>query len=286
LTAGRARAAAIAAALLLGCGDANEPRPAPAPAAAPAGAPAARASEPPGVRIRRETDGRLRVRAHRASRFAVLQELARTASFAVSPGIGSPPPREIDLELAGAAPEDVLEAILDDVPHHLHYAPDRGEAVLVRVTIGGLPQALRAESPPTAEETPPTEEPAAREPGSAARGDRMRPRNEGDRLDGEPPELIDALSRAPDAATRVSAARALGDVEGGEEAFRAAHALVAALADRDPAVVAAAIDALAGIHDVIPDPAQVAAVRRLRDHADPAVRAAAAEFLAWTEDEP
>jgi hypothetical protein len=84
---------------------------------------------------------------------------------------------------------------------------------------------------------------------------------------------------------RATAAASLAEVEGGETAFRAGEALLAATADPDPGVAAAAIRALEDVHDVVPDPRFRARITALTDHADPRVRAAAASFLEWTEDE-
>ena len=279
----RARAAAaVALAVLLGCGESETSRTVARPDTAPKPASAA-ASEAPGVRIRRQPDGTLRVRAHRAARPDVLAELAQVAGFTVAAG-PTPPGGPIDLELARASAEDVLAAILADIPHHLEYAPARGGAKLVRVTIGAAP---RPAPPPSATVSSAERDSNAPDPRAESLDPRddETARDDGERLEGTPDELIAAVAGAPDPATRAAAARALGDIEGGEEAFRAAQALRTALADRDPQVLAAAITALEGLHDVIPDPAHVAAVRRLRDHADPRVRAAAASFLQWTEDD-
>jgi hypothetical protein len=279
----RGLAAALALAVLLGCGEREAEQAAP-PAATPAPAASAPvARELQGVRIRRQPDGRLRVRAHRAPRGDVLRELGKVAGFAVE---GIPPTGSVDLELESASAEDVLAAVLDAVAHDLEYAPARDEAELVRVVLGprrARPAAPAREAAPPAKL--PTEE-AEADPRSRSEAVRVQAgRDPGERLEGEPRELMASLASAADPGTRAAAARALGDLEGGEDAFLAAQALLRSLSDRDPQVLAASITALESLHDLIPDPRHLEAVRRLRDHADPEVRRAATAFLAWTDDE-
>jgi hypothetical protein len=278
VTRRRVRAAAFAVALLLGCGEDRAAAPAPAPQARPA----QRRSEPAGVRIRRQPDGRLRVRANRAPSAQVLEELARVEGFTVAQASRVAASRSPDLDLTNASAEDVLASVLREVPYHVEYGPAHGagDAEIVRLTVGRA----RARRP--------AENLRAEEPAPAARAEPERGKQrverarapEGERLEGEPGELTAALTGAPDPATRAAAARALGDIEGGEDAFRAARSLVGALSDHDPEVVAAAVDALESLHDLIPDPAHLVAVRKLRDHSDPRVRSAAEAFLEWNED--
>jgi HEAT repeat protein len=97
--------------------------------------------------------------------------------------------------------------------------------------------------------------------------------------------LRELLANDPDPEVRRSAAESLGEVDGGEVAFRAGDALLEATLDADPAVAAAAIRALEDVHDVVPDPRFRARVAALAGHPDPRVRAAAASFLEWTEDD-
>jgi hypothetical protein len=276
-------AVALALAVLLGCGDPEADRAEP-PAAAPApAAKRAAARETAGVRIRRQPDGRLRVRAHRTPRGQVLRELARVAGFAVE---GMAPSGSVDLELESASAEEVLAAALGAIEYDLAYAPARDEAELVRVSLGAARRRRAPAHEAKAPRATPPEEPA---PNPRSRSEAPRfsaERDDGERLEGEPRELMASLASAADPGTRAAAARALGDLEGGEDAFLAAQALLRSLSDRDPQVLAASITALEALHDLIPDPRHLEAVRRLRDHADPGVRSAAAAFLAWTDDEP
>lgn len=297
----RAAAPALAALLaLLACGG---PEPAETAKARESAPPAAAST--PGVRVSRGEGGRVRVLARAAPRREVLDELARTAGFAVSAEPGSLPAGDLDLDLEAASVEEALALVLADVPRHLHYEPARlgsGEAALRRVTVGRLPDpeptASAEAEPPAEERTPPSgRRPgdalpseherlaeieaarAARDPEARARAaSLMRPEEELD-------ALLAMLAQDPDAQVRASAASALGDAEGGETAFRAGEALLAALGDPDPAVAAAAIAALEDVHDLIPDPRYRARIAPLARHPDARVRAAAASFLEWTEDD-
>jgi hypothetical protein len=98
--------------------------------------------------------------------------------------------------------------------------------------------------------------------------------------------LIELLRVDPSPRVRARAAASLADVQLGEEAFAAADALLAALDDSDPAVVAAAVRALEDVHDVLPDPRIREAVAPLAASADPEVSEAVRSLLAWTEEEP
>lgn len=292
--------------LLIACGEPESAAPqAAAPARKLAHAAPARDAGAPRLRVARASDGSLRVEARQVPRFQVLQELARTAGFSVRAGSGRPPPRTLDLDLEGVSAEQALARILGDVPHHLDYEPDAaaGESVLRRVTVGLLPTAAAGEHPakrarfksPRSEERSEAQEPAPRSDEErraeieAKRGSRdaaeraraaalMRPEE-------QLADLAATLASDPDPGVRASAAGALGEVEGGEIAFQAADALLAATLDPDPEVAAAAIVGLESVHDVLPDPRFRARVAALAGHRDPRVRAAVASFLEWTDDD-
>jgi len=288
-------------AVLLGCGE-PEATPPPAPRAAARPTVSAIA---PRLEVSRAGDGSLRVVARRAPRFRVLQELARTAGFAVSTGVGRPPARDLDLDLRGASVEQALAQVLADVPHHLHYAPSTakgGEVALRRVTVGLLPaappaSARRAERLPDDEIEPPSRERRPDPPSEAERlAEIERKRGSRDpserrravelmRPEEELATLLEVLASDPDPSVRESAAESLAEVEGGESAFRAGEALLAATLDPHAGVAAAAIRALEDVHDVVPDPRFRARITALADHADPRVRSAASSFLEWTEDD-
>jgi HEAT repeat protein len=299
----------------LACGGPEERAPEAQPAAQRAKlrpAPAAREEKEGRVHVTRGSDGRFRVRARGASRFLVLQELARVAHFAIRPGAGSAPPLRLDLDLEGVSAEAALARILGDVPYHLDYGAGEagGEVALRLVTVGLIPARpeARAGAPP----------PLAGERGGKARtGLQGSPRTPEERALGEEdrlaeiaskrlsrfdderalaaslmraeeqlPELAAMLSGDASAEVRASAAAALGEAEGGESAFRAVDALLGALGDSDPRVVAATLQALEDLHDLLPDPRMRAAVAPLARHGDPRVRDAAESFLEWTEGEP
>jgi len=256
------------------------------------------------LRVSRAEGGRLRVVARAAPRRQVLEELARSAGFTVNEGLGGLPARDLDLDLEAASVEEALALVLADVPRHLHYepAPGTGEATLRRVTVGRLPD---AEAAAAAEAEPPAAQrvsPSGRRPVDAVPSERERLAAIEAARDSRDPEarayaaslmrpeeeleaLLALLARDPDAQVRASAASSLGDAEGGETAFRAGEALLAAVGDVDPAVAAAAIGALEDVHDLVPDPRYRARIAPLARHPDARVRAAAASFLEWTEDD-
>ena len=245
-----------------------------------------------------------------ATRLELLRELARAAGFAVGAGDSRSLARRLDLDLEAASVEEVLGRVLDDVPHHLHYeplAPGEGEVALRRVTVGRLPGATPPVAAPTAEESPLDAEvgerakPAPRNREDVPSEEERRAAIEAGRDSGEPGEraraaalmrpeealdaLLHSLAADPHPEVRASAAASLGEAEGGETAFRAGEALLAATLDPDPTVAAAAIRGLDEMHDVIPDPRFRARIARLASHPDPRVRGAAASFLEWTEDD-
>jgi hypothetical protein len=308
-----ALALGAALALFAACGDEETPPARRTSASQPA--PAARRSEEPRLRVERDGAGSFRVRARGAPRIKLLEEIARLARFAIVPGPGGAVPGRLDLELEGASVEEVLERILADVPHHLHYeagAAEGGEVALRRLTVGALPPSAAA---PPAAGTPRRagarsgKRPGDERPGRAG-GPEERARSEEERLaeieagrdsrfaderaaaaalmraEENLPELLALLAEDPSAEVRGNAAAALGEAEGGETAYRAADALLGALGDGDPAVVAAAVASLEELYDVIPDPRIRAGVEPLARHADPRVRAAVASFREWVEDEP
>jgi len=298
LSRGGAAPALAALLALLACRDPEPGEPMKAQPLPPAEAEASR------LRVSRAEGGRLRVVARAAPRRQVLEELARSAGFTVNEGLGGLPARDLDLDLEAASVEEALALVLADVPRHLHYepAPGTGEATLRRVTVGRLPD---AEAAAAAEAEPPAAQrvsPSGRRPVDAVPSERERLAAIEAARDSRDPEarayaaslmrpeeeleaLLALLARDPDAQVRASAASSLGDAEGGETAFRAGEALLAAVGDVDPAVAAAAIGALEDVHDLVPDPRYRARIAPLARHPDARVRAAAASFLEWTEDD-
>lgn len=295
----RARARALGgalAALLLACGPEE-------------GAPGAPQQEAERARVERLPDGRFRVRSRGASRFLVLQELAGAARFAIRPGAGNAPSLLLDLDLEGVSAEAALAHILAGVPYHLHYEADApgGEVALRRVTVGLLPG---APGPPAAASSSPRAAGGGGKGPFFGRGARqgralgeeerraeieanLHSRSDEERAfaaslmraDEQLPELGELLAKDPSPLVRARAATSLGEAEGGEPAFHAVDALLGALGDADPGVVAAAVAALEDLYDLLPNPRIRTAVAPLAGHADPRVRAAAESFREWTEDE-
>jgi hypothetical protein len=253
-------------------------QPAPPPARrAAARAPARVEAKEPRVVVRRQADGTFRVVARGAPRFHVLQELARAAGLVTRPGAGRVASRRLELDLDGVSLEAALGAILGDVAHTLHYEPagaGSAEVSLRAVTVGApVP-------PPIARASAPVGEPGA----AGARRSARPERSERPPDTSELAELTERLARDPSAEARAQAADALAAVEGGEDAFRAADALLEALRDSDPGVVVAAVQALEDLHDVLPDPRIRRAVAALARHPDPHVREAVSSFREWTEE--
>jgi hypothetical protein len=311
---GRGLALAAALALLAACGGDEERAGAP-PAPPPRSAPAAVAEDAGALRVERAGEGRFRVRAKGASRFLVLQELARVAHFSIRPGIGAAPPLLLDLDLDEVSAETALARILRGVPYHLHYEAEpagRAEVALRRVTVGLLPPEipLGAAQPLAADRAPRRAGDARGAIEAFAESRRQRAvsdeerraeieshlhsRIEEDRVlaaslmrvEEDLPALAELLASDPSPAVRAAAAASLGDAEGGESAYGAVDALIGVLGDGDAGVVAAAIGALEDLHDLMPDPRIREAVAALARHGDPKVRGAVASFREWTEDEP
>lgn len=256
------------------------------------------------VEVERLGDDRVRLRARGEPREAVLDALAREAGVDLARGSGRPAPYAVSAELADATLEEAFARVLEGVPYHLHYeaGPPDGAVTLRRVTIGLLPAAgsaeeadesaagaARARRPP---DPPPDVDAPADEDERRERAAALRDaRSEAERAEAasltrpseDLPALLDHLAD-PSAQVRAAAAASLAEVEFGEDAFRAADGLVAALDDPDPAVVAAAVGALEDVYDVLPHPRIRAAVARLGRPSDPDVRAAVESFREWTED--
>jgi hypothetical protein len=65
------------------------------------------------------------------------------------------------------------------------------------------------------------------------------------------------------------------------DAFGVTEPLLAALEDRDPAVVLAAVRSLEDVYDAVPNPRIRERIAALREHQDANVRSAVADFEEW-----
>jgi len=224
-----------------------------------------------------------------------LDALAAEARFAVE---GEPPdaetaPAPIDLRDVSAL--DAVRAILADADFVAHFEPGAGGRVtLSRVSLG-TPDAAPPEAPAEraapgdaepgeVEPAFPREAPAEAERRAAIERDWQDARDSVrlEALDAMDPDLdrdkLETLLRAdPSAEVRAEAADALADAD----AFAATEPLLAALDDRDPAVVLAAVRSLEDVYDAVPNPRIRERLATLRDHQDAGVRAAVADFDDW-----
>ena len=290
LAPGIALVLSLACALPLGlvaCG-AEERALAPLPAPAPGGSTAAvsRAELPlpaPGAWSVEVSGAGVRVLANRAPRREVLRELAERAGFQleVTEGAELPP---LSSRIDGLSLDEALPIVVGALDYRVErlFDPTRAAHVVHRVTVG-------PEKPPRAEVALP---PESVSPGWR-RIEELRERLEPslrlaevfERLESYDPdaraaavaelepheeelELLRAvLEDDPDPVVRIAAAEQLA----GGESYGATQALLGTLADRDPEVVGAVVEALASSGDasVIPQLAP------LLDHQEPGVRAAA-----------
>ena len=291
--------------LLLACGEPLATEPA-EPPTAPGDGPA------PAAVVRNAT-GTFDVSLERVPRARALDLLADAAGFGVVPGRGRPAPEHVSVKLAGATADEALAAILAGVPYHVHHerGPDGGAVTLRRVTVGPLPPpAQRGEGRARLGQRVRERRIAAAQltPDEIARLRLERRERHADRrawierLRDSPDEReraraaammradrdLDALvgylleDRSPE--VRERAAESLADASAGEDAITASEALIEALSDPEPQVVAAAVSALEDVHDTLPDARIRDAVAALRDDPDPAVRDAVEDFVRWTEE--
>lgn len=318
LRAAAALALALGAAPLAGsCDRAREER-APHPEApAPAPAPAPALALPPAGETRVERRGdRYAVAASEATPLAALTELSMHAGFRIERGAGALPDEPRTLWLSDVSLERAVAAILAGVPHHVHHEPVDGDldparplggrpVALARVTVGTLAGAAAPERADGGRGGEP------REGDAGARGPRARelPAASDDPAERELREALARDARDPDAAVRLDAVdrmdpdadrvrlaamlrddpsaevrAAAAEVVAEGDPFAATPDLLAALADPDPAVVAAAVGALEDVYDEAPDPRIREGIAALRDHRDADVREAAEEFAEWIEE--
>jgi hypothetical protein len=285
---------AFAALVALACGPDEsarspaEPPPAPATPAPPArpAPPPAIELPPPGEARAVGSGGRYAFASNGATVADALDALAAEARFAVQGepgGDGAPGTR---LELRDASALDALRAILAGEAFVAHFERDaQGAVTLARVTLGA--------AAPAAEAAPPAAEPAADAPPEDAEDAERRAAIERDWQDArdsvrleaidamEPDadvEKLGAMVRAdPSAEVRAAAAEVLSE----GDAFAVTEPLLAALDDRDPAVVLAAVRSLEDVYDAVPNPRIRERIAGLREHQDASVRSAVSDFEEW-----
>ena len=99
--------------------------------------------------------------------------------------------------------------------------------------------------------------------------------------EGEDRARLETLLREDESPeVRIAAAEALAE----GDAFQVMEPLLGALGDPDPSVVAAAVRGLEDVYADAPNPRIRERVAELREHRDPGVREAVANFEEWIEE--
>ena len=241
-------------------------------------------------------DGLVTLRSDGSLQFAILEQLAAQAGFAII--AGRVDPRPITLEIERAPLLDAIALILDGLTYAVEYDFDEasGTRTLARVAIGGArgygsaspaktpdPTALRKRDQVTETRSDQTE--SNSDEYSAEQAEVLADLNDPDPevradaifwvdLDGEVLEqMISLLKSEPDAEVRASIVERLGD----EESPAAIAAVTGALQDPDPEVVLQAIEVLEFDAEgwLIPE------LERLLAHPDPEVREAAEDAILY-----
>jgi hypothetical protein len=305
------RRTALLLLLVAACG--REPARSPAPAAPPSRAAESPAPDlpPPGEARAARLGGRYSVLATDAAPAEILAALAAAAGFEVE-GAGGAPEAPRSLALREVTLESALASILGGVAYDVQFAPGTGAAgampTPIRVRIardpagagprpGPTPEAPRPRPPPGTEagaEASSARDPAALESAraeaeraeSVARGwtdprdavrleavAQMDPEAAPDRA------RLGALLRAdPSPEVRIAAAEALAE----GDPFAVMDALLGALEDPEPEVIAAAVRALEDVYEEAPSPRIRERIQGLAQHRDATVREAVAEFEEWS----
>jgi hypothetical protein len=265
-------------------------------AAAPA-APAAQLPPSGEVRAWREGAAGVSVLADQAPRGAVLAALAEAAEFVLVLGSGAELDQLLSLQAQREPLEVVLARVLAGVPHALDYEPEAGgQKRLARVTVGaGAAPAAVASGPaeterkrraPRPEYTP--EERRER----AERAEKLWATSLANITNPDPEVREDAatwlnvdtpqgfqaatdrLANDEAPAVRAAAAETLGAADAG-----AVQPLIQALADPDPRVVIAALDAL----EFVGDESTIPHLSPLLKHKDVAVRERTVEAIEFLQ---
>lgn len=189
--------------------------------------------------------------------------------------------------------------------------------VLARVSVGALPasrgEAKAAAALPAGRRGPPPPaegERSAKRAGREDDGERARQREEAEALEREREETVARQWNDPRASARLEAIERM-EPEGEDrarletllredvspevriaaaeslaegDAFQVMEPLLAALGDPDPSVVAAVVRGLEDVYSDAPNPRIRERVAELREHRDPGVREAVANFEEWIEE--
>jgi hypothetical protein len=295
--------------ILSGCPARRSEEPAPNPVAAPAAAaaPAESVDSSPllpagGIEVALTEHG-VTVRANQAPRHEVLKKLGEAARFAVVSGLVKQEIVLVSVDLVDRPVEEAIRAVLQQTPYELRYDLDPKDRrhVLSVVTMGNFKTVYGRRRREFVQRARQKHEVKKREEASLTPEERERRRAEKkaalERLaeqtqrDLESPDpearasavanlrveeddltrMAELLTRDPSANVRVEAADQLGSIG----TPGAVNALLRSLADPEPDVVIAALEALrfAGDESIVPD------LQSLRQHPSPEVRAAVEQTI-------
>jgi hypothetical protein len=311
----RASLLLAAAVLLSSCPAQRSDEPAATPAAAspaPATAPAASPDVSPqlpagGIEVALTEHG-VTVRAHQAPRHEVLKKLGEAARFAVVSGLVKQEIVLVSVDVVDRPVEEAIRAVMQQSPYELRYdldPKDRTRHVLSVVTMGNFKTVYGRRRREFVQRARQKNEQRKREEAALTPEERERRRAEKKAalqrlaeqtnrdLDSEDPEvraaavanlraeeddltrMAELLTRDPSAGVRVEAADQLGAIG----TPGAINALLRSLADPEPDVVIAALEALrfAGDESIVPD------LQSLRQHPDPQVRAAVEQTIEFLQ---
>lgn len=301
---------------VLACGSCDEevrragpPPTAPAPLAAAPPSEELPALPAPGEITLELSGERLTLLANQAPRARVLRRLQQVRPFELVLAEPRLARGAVTLRLLGVTFEEALVATLSGVSFSLHYAAADMLSLVDKVTLGdgiGADVAAlgakgrdvrKARRKEMRRKLARSREEKANEQRALSEDERRRQREESaaeierglvspdsraraaalELLDEERlPELVDHLGNDRSPEVRAAAAQALGALD---PTRAGTSALVAALNDRDPQVVMAALDSLQWLDD----PSTLPDVKALLDHPNAEVRATAAETVNWLE---
>jgi len=234
-----------------------------------------------------ETDvGKVMLRAVKASRFAIIEDLAKRTGFELI--VGAVPDRLVSVEVEGVTQGSALESILQDTAFQASYRPGPGVNGyrLARVTVGeqavaadGSQQSSASASRPVVYEPEDTPVFLGSEPEDIELVQRLLGGSEEERVDAVNELVLDpaGLNAAYQVYRNDSSAEvrlAIVEVMEGEETFAARQLMIEALDDPSPEVALYAL----GVVDSNSDFSLLPKVRNLMQHPDPEVAEYAREI--------